>query len=294
MTKLLKGAKPILDRTVHEELSYNVGGGPRLFDDGIEMHVKYDKDVFIQQYKEWINESTLFKIRGLKDFKHTYITLGNTQAIDDFYRLSNGKVYTFPGEYPYHKAFKENRRIKLTDMPINRPGPYIKNGSILSYPFAATGNKPDNFEDRMEFLDNTNVMLDLAYFGIYYSPEVLDLTKYPQVHSVAFSLSKIFCTGFMRVGIIMSKHEWKTPVKMLNEWNYLPKLNMKIHSGLMKKFTADYIYEKYRAEQLKLCKELDLTPSDTVLFGLSNDSKWDEYTRNGVINRVCLSIMLQN
>ena len=290
----LKGAKAILDDEIHRHLTFNIGGGPKLFNDEEHMHVKADKDRFIQQYITWLNESTLFKIRGLKDFKHTYITLGNTQAIDDFYRLSNGRVYTFPGEYPYHKAFKENRRIKLTDMPINRPGPYIKNGSVLSYPFAATGNKPDKFEERMTFLDNTNVMLDLAYFGIYYSPAVLDLTKYPQVHSVAFSLSKIFCTGYMRVGIVMSKEEWDTPLKMANDWGYLPKLNMRIHSGLMKQFGPDYVYEKYRKKQLKLCKELDLTPSDTILFGLSDESDWDEYTRNGVINRVCLSIMLQN
>ena len=142
----LKGAKAILDDEIHRHLTFNIGGGPKLFNDEEHMHVKADKDRFIQQYITWLNESTLFKIRGLKDFKHTYITLGNTQAIDDFYRLSNGRVYTFPGEYPYHKAFKENRRIKLTDMPINRPGPYIKNGSVLSYPFAATGNEPDKFE----------------------------------------------------------------------------------------------------------------------------------------------------
>ena len=294
MTRLLKGAKPILDSEVHKELTYNIGGGPQLFNDDEEMHVKMDKDEFISIFKEWINDSALFKIKGLKDFKYTYITLGNTQAIDDFYHLSNGRVYTFIGEYPYHKAFKSNKRIRLTDQVPMPAGPYIKHGSVLSYPFAATGNKPIDFDERMKFLDNTNVMLDLAYFGIYYSPDVLDLTKYPQINTVAFSLSKIFCTGFLRIGIMLSKEERDTPVAMLNNWNYLPKLNMKIHAGLMKKFSADFIYEKYRKEQLKLCKKLDVTPSDTVLFGLSDDPKWDEYTRNGVINRLCLSLCIQN
>ena len=51
----------------------------------------------------------------------------------------------------------------------------------------------------MRFLDDTNVMLDFAYFGVYYNPEPLDLTQYPQVHSVAFSLSKVFCTGFLHM-----------------------------------------------------------------------------------------------
>jgi len=294
MTPYTVGAKPILDDDIHKELVYNIGGGPKLFDNDNAMHVSCNNDEFKGEFLNWIDNSTLFKIKGLNKFKHSYITLGNTQAIENHYNISNGRVYTFPGEYPYHTSFKENKRIRMTDKVPMPAGPYIKHGSVLSYPFAATGNKPIDFDERMKFLDNTNVMLDLAYFGIYYSPDVLDLTKYPQINTVAFSLSKIFCTGFLRIGIVLSKEERDTPVAMLNNWNYLPKLNMKIHAGLMKKFSADFIYEKYRKEQLKLCKKLDVTPSDTVLFGLSDDPKWDEYTRNGVINRLCLSLCIQN
>jgi len=291
------GARPILDGEVHLELVYNIGGGPKLFDSSkgpASMHVSCNNDEFKSQFLDWINDSTLFKIKGLNKFKHSYITLGNTQAIENHYNISNGRVYTFPGEYPYHTSFKDNKRIRMTDQVPMPAGPYIKHGSIVSYPFAATGNRLDDFDERMKFLDNTNVMLDFAYFGLYYSPTILDLTKYPQIHSVAFSLSKVFSTGFMRVGILLSKDELDTPLAMCNDWSYLPKLNMKLHVGLMKKFSPDFIYEKYRRKQLDLCKEHDLTPSDTVIFGLSNDAKWDKYTRNNIINRVCLSIPLQN
>ena len=291
---LLKGAKAIMDPEVYQclHMSGHTTGPNILFDDPDKMHLLFDRDFFIKTIKEWIQQSTLFKFKGLEQFKYAYITIGNTQAIEEFYRLSNGRVYTFPGEYPYHTAFKENQRIRLTDQVPMPAGPYIKHGSVLSYPFAATGNEPSNFEERMKFLDNTNVMLDFAYFGVYYNPEPLDLTPYPQVHSVAFSLSKVFCTGFLRVGIVLSKTEWDTPLKMLNDWSYLPVINMRLHELLMKRFDPDYIYEKYRKPQLEMCKELDLTPSDTVLFGLSDDSKWDEYTRNGIINRICLGYAL--
>ena len=293
---LLKGAKAIMDPDVYQclHLAGCTTGPNTLFDDPDKMHLSFNKDKFITTTKEWIQKSTLFKFKGLEEFKYAYITIGNTQAIEEFYRLSNGRVYTFPGEYPYHTSFKENHRIGTIygNWKPEPAGPYIKHGAVLSHPFAATGNEPTNFDERMRFLDDTNVMLDFAYFGVYYNPEPLDLTQYPQVHSVAFSLSKVFCTGFLRVGIVLSKTEWDSPLKTLNEWSYLPVLNMRLHELLMKKFDPDYIYEKYRKSQLEMCKELDLTPSDTVLFGLSDDSKWDEYTRNGIINRICLGYAL--
>ena len=53
------------------------------------------------------------------------------------------------------------------------------------------------------------------------------------------------------------------------------------------------MFEKYRGRQLSICKKCGLEPSDTVIFGITKFKEYDEYTREGVINRVCLSYELQ-
>ena len=90
------GARPILDDEVHKELVYNIGGGPQLFDSSkgpASMHVSCNNDEFKSIFLDWIDDSTLFKIRGLNNFKHSYITLGNTQAIENHYHISLSLIH---------------------------------------------------------------------------------------------------------------------------------------------------------------------------------------------------------
>ena len=48
---------------------------------------------------------------------------------------------------------------------------------------------------------------------------------------------------------------------------------MLLHHDLMNKFTSDWIFQKYRINQIKLCEEHNLTQSDCVLFGLDNNKR---------------------
>ena len=50
---------------------------------------------------------------------------------------------------------------------------------------------------------------------------------------------------------------------------------------------------KYRDRQVELCKKLEIEPSDTVLFGISNKEEYDYYERDSYINRICLAYALQ-
>jgi hypothetical protein len=43
-----------------------------------------------------------------------------------------------------------------------------------------------------------------------------------------------------------------------------------------------------------MCEKLDLTPSNSVIFGLDYKNKFNEYSRGGDINRLCFSRIWDN
>jgi hypothetical protein len=60
---------------------------------------------------------------------------------------------------------------------------------------------------------------------------------------------------------------------------------------IISKYSADYIFNTYRKRQELLCEELDLVPSNSVIFALGDkfDKKYDMYDRGGDFRRICLS-----
>jgi hypothetical protein len=67
--------------------------------------------------------------------------------------------------------------------------------------------------------------------------------------------------------------------------DYNNKIGAALGIELLQKFTPDYITDKYSAKQIVFCKELELIPSQTVLFGIAEDG-WDEYRRGGEVSRL--------
>ena len=51
--------------------------------------------------------------------------------------------------------------------------------------------------------------------------------------------------------------------------------------------------KQYKDKQIKICKELELTPSPTVIFGIDYTDKYSEYKR-GPSNRVCITNLLED
>jgi hypothetical protein len=51
-------------------------------------------------------------------------------------------------------------------------------------------------------------------------------------------------------------------------------------------------HEKYVAlllENIEFCKELEVAPSDCVIFGIDPTKKWQQYNRGGTTNRLCFA-----
>lgn len=243
-------------------------------------------ETFIETYKNWIITSKNNCVTGLNNLS-AYVTDGVTGAFSDFEKsYKHLETCVFRGEYPYHHTLGIKSIDNLKELSK-------QNKLIISYPFSAHGNKHEHFDDIIDYcnLCDIPVFLDMAFFGTCANVNI-DVHQ-PCIKFVAFSLSKTFVTGFCRTGICFT-NEQNIAMKLINEYYYVNHVSLGMHTNLLKNFSADYVYNKYRSKQIKICNEIDFEPSDTVFLGYSftNKTFGKKYSREGYVNRVGLNYVL--
>lgn len=275
--KFIRNAKPIVDSNVVDALQ-----NLKLFGEYKEQMCAFHQDLFVDTHRNWIKESKQFLINNLDQFEYCYITNGVTDAFNDFYYL-NKRVSVLRGEYPYH------RDVGITVLDdVSQIEPY--SSLIISYPFSGSGNPHKDWERIIETCNDKHikVFLDLCFVGVSYDLK-LDIPEC--VTHVAFSFSKLFCTGPARTGIMYTRYKETSPIAVQNQWHYTNHVGQIIHYKLMKTFSVDYVIDKYLSKYFDVCKEHNLELTKTILFGLNNDKF---YTREGYANRVCITHYLQD
>jgi hypothetical protein len=231
---------------------------------------------FLNKFDSWIHSSDK-NVNGLPPNK--YLTTGVTDVFDKTY-IKYNKIGIFPGEYSYHimvlEEYLDESRITydLTEADI----------IIVSHPFSADGLSS---REKLQLADSYNkpILVDCAYFGAC-SNISFDFTPYKNIVSVAFSLSKVFGTGSLRIGLLYTKDFY--PYAIWDEWSYQLHSNVDYHYNLIDKIGPDDLAKQFKKQQLNLCDKYKLQPSDTVLFGLDNSERYTDYKRHN-INRICLS-----
>ena len=237
--------------------------------------VDYDK--FVSKLDSWIHSSEQI-ITGLPSKK--YVTAGITDVLDKTY-INYEKIGIFPGEYSYHALVLEESRLTydLSSADI----------IIVSHPFSATGNGSDA---KLLLADvyNVPILVDCAYFGVC-SNINFDFTRFKNIRSVAFSLSKTFGTGNHRVGLLYTDDFY--PYEIWNEWGYQYYPDLELHYESLNTLGPDDTVKQFKKLQLEVCNKYRLLPSDTVLFGLDYGEDYKGYKRD-FVNRLCLSQFYAN
>jgi hypothetical protein len=130
------------------------------------------------------------------------------------------------------------------------------------------------------------VLLDCAYFSI--SSNLHFDFRYPCITDVTFSLSKVFPVAHARIGIRLTRDDCDDLLFVYDKAEYTNRLGPALGLELICNFSPDYIFNKYRDKQEQICNYLNIVPSNTVLFGLSDTTSYKEYNRGGTTNRLGL------
>lgn len=230
---------------------------------------------FKEKFNKWIHSSTQL-VKGLP--KSYYIVSGVTDAFNQMYGMYN-KIGVFEGEYGYHSLVIKNRvTFNLDDA----------DAIVVSHPFSADGMSS---HEKIKIADSYNkpIFVDCAFFGVCHDIN-FDFSSYKNIHSVCFSLSKSFGTGLHRVGLLYTVDPY--PVTVYSQWHYPLVVCAEHHYTLLDTISPDSMIKKYKDAQLAVCKEFNLIPSNTILFGLDYSEKYVSFKR-GPVNRLCISYLLK-
>ena len=232
---------------------------------------------FVDKFDRWVHSSQQ-TVAGLPSGDPVIVS-GITDAFNQLYGLYD-KIGILDGEYGYHKLVLGDR---VTTNLIEA------DCIVISHPFSADGMSSEALLYELDTY-NKPIFVDCALFGVCNNIS-FDFTDMNNIHSVCFSLSKSMGTGLNRVGLLYSKDNF--PAKIYKEWSYPLISQALLHNDLIERILPDHMYNKYRKKQLEVCKELNITPSDTVIFGYDYSDKYKEYKR-GPVNRLCISGLLNN
>ena len=256
-----------------------------------EKNAEIIKQDFLQTYKQWMF-SHFPRVNGVEQYTHMCFTQGTTESFAQFYirYRDNHRLRIAKGEYFYNQMMKSlwysDNFAWLDDEPI-KEGDVV----LLSVPFADTGAVPSSLEKILCDCDRLKVpvMLDLAYLNLGVDMS-FDLS-HSCIEYVVSSLSKVFPIENHRVGIRLQKEPFEDQIYVINEYNYnyINLLSAYLGTAMMKKFPANYVFEKYHSKQLAFCQKLDLVPSYCVYFGIDYSGRFREYNRGGNGNRLCFS-----
>lgn len=260
--------------------------------ESIEQDAYNDQTVipkFLSQYKMWIMNTTLNDVLGIERFNKLDFIQGTSEAFDKFYIRYQGKRFRFfKGEYLYHKISLSRGNYKI----LEAHNDLLENDAVVvSLPFADMGNTHPLFN--LEFLDlcydkNIPVLLDCAYFGI--CGNITFDFRHPAIQEVCFSLSKTFPVQLLRIGMRISNYKDVDGISAYTSTQYQNRISAFVGLKALQDRTADYTYDKYRHIQLKFCNKFNLTPSNTVIFGLDELNNYPQYNRGSHNNnRICFS-----
>lgn len=275
----LRGAKPVQDPAIKTFISHLEPS-----------HDLYNEDIqeqFIEKFFKWINSSELNSLKGLETFINRKLTAGTAQTFDHFYWANKTRRFRFyKGEFMYHSACLKNggefEYIENADLDVN-------DAVIVSVPFSDWGTQRP-MQNLLETCDSLDipVLLDFAYYPCAKNISI-DLAKHKSINTVAFSISKAFAGAeFLRVGMRLQKQDRDDGIDVFNSVEMVSRVGISIAYQLISEFSVDHNWHTYKDVYKGVCEELELEPTDCVMFGLGGD-RYQEYNRGGSVNRVCVS-----
>jgi hypothetical protein len=240
---------------------------------------------FVDQYKRWIKNSKLNDLQGLDAFPVASFSNGTTEAFDKFYlRHHQRRFRCLRGEYMYHPgSWKNYFDWAYLDQDELKPNDAL----VISLPFSDLGNiHPDTnaLLDQCRALE-IPVLVDCAFFGLC-SGINFDL-DHPAVTDVTFSLSKTLPVAHLRIGMRLTRSDDDDSLLIYNKTNYVNRLAASVGLKALQYMDADTNWQNWHSVQQKLCLDLKVHASNTVIFGIDDQNLFKEYNRGTSTNRLC-------
>jgi hypothetical protein len=238
----------------------------------------------VRRSKRWINcadqvRAFLKPVIDLDEYQWAYPTNGIHDSID---MMCAGveEYQVFLGEYRYPTFVKRPVHV-AKDVNDLMPGVPL----YMSNPFSANGNYDDRYDEVINGDKDIEVYLDLAFIG---TTGPLKINHNKKVRQIFWSVSKPYGLGLLRAGIRFSRRE-EILQRELQGVGYFNHAIIDVFKAVTLSSSVTAKKSEYRTMQDAVCKQFNLTPSDSYLLGTTRDEAWDRFKRDTGVNRVCLT-----
>ena len=270
-------------------------------------------EVFLDSWRFWSSD-----VLALPSFAHGYPTAGSSEAIrESIWDLgraaaASGRgavMHTFAGEYEGYGAYARAAGVAVVQHDRDRWRESVDGQAIglrsdahhrwyISQPSAIDGNLWGGFDDFMRIMDDRRieVAVDLAYVGAVARPYRVDLNL-RCVHTVFFSLSKVFGLFYHRVGGLLTR----APMLGLEGQRWFKNmLSLYTGTAMMDAHAVRSLPQAYAASQERICNDLSsrhgirIVPSDVLILASapldgSGTEGWKHLDRGAGSLRFCLT-----
>ena len=284
-----------------------------LFEDSYTEAQDGANEVFLDSWKSWSSE-----VLSLPDLPHGYPTAGSSEAIrESIWDLGRAAaaagreavMHTFAGEYEGYGAYARAAGVAVVRHDRDRwrenaaglatgPGSSAHHRWYISQPSAIDGNLWPGFDDFLRAMDErrVEVAVDLAYVGAV-GPEYRIALDLPCVHTVFFSLSKVFGLFYHRVGGLLTR----APMLGLEGQRWFKNmLSLYTGTAMMDAHAVRALPQRYAASRERVCHELSnrhgirLAPSDVLILASApldapGAEDWQRLDRGAGSLRFCLT-----
>lgn len=275
--------EPIIDRVINDEIKNIL---KKIDYNSLDLNIWNIKDYF-STFTNWILSSTHNKILGLQNYNIIAYSCGSLESIISFvHRYAIKKRLRFSkAEFVASKIAANHCCAKyqfLEDSKIEK-----NDAVIISLPFSGNGDHYPNYHDLIKNCNEMDVpvLLDISYFGISQGMEI-NLNN-SCITDVVFSLSKPMSVQ-LRLGIRFSKIDNDDLVQVNSNGKLFNRLSATIGIELMKKFSHDWLVNKYFPRYKFICEKYNLQQTPTFTLASSQDDRYKQFERNG-FNRICVT-----
>jgi hypothetical protein len=230
---------------------------------------KLDRDIsdnvysnFKSEVDHYLNNTTLNVLKGLDTFKRIDIINGCTQYIDNLYM--QGPVQTIHRDYRYHE------RLNLSY--IKDVGSLIPNiPLIIAMPFPSIGAVHSDMEEILYECNIKNIPVHIDGAWITCCKDISFDFNHDVIKSVGISLSKGLGLGWNRVGLRYTKETKIDSITIMNDFRMNLRAPAMIGLHFVRNLPIDYLWNKYSESYYKICKDFNLTPTNSIYLALRDN-----------------------
>jgi hypothetical protein len=285
---MIVGHKPLTDSDIQDEIFNSL----KCIDSESVAIDTWKSSVYFDLFKDWIIKSSKNTVQGLDEFQYQAYCAGTYDGIQSFiHRHATTRRIRFSrAEFVGSKIVSNNARANwcyLEDAPLHKD-----DAVILSLPFSGNGSYYPTHDQLLNTCSNLGipVLLDLAYFGI--STGINFDFSHTCITDVVCSLSKPMSTQ-LRLGLRLTRQFHDDALQALSDTNTYNRIAVSVGINLLKKFSHDWLIDRYVSKQYEICKQFDIDPTPTITLAIGNQKNYGQFWREGYY-RICITDELQH